>query len=672
MNPLETLILVEKLRLKMDFKPTPFVEGWEFVQTLGEGAYGEVKLAVCSATMECVAVKIINVVDSGVEEQVKKEICIHKMLDHKNVIKFYGYRKAEQVHYLFLKYASGGELFDRIEPDVGMKAHEALRHFHHLIEGVEYLHSRGVCHRDLKPENLLLDENDMLQITDFGMATVFRYQGQERELSRMCGTKPYTAPEVFKGTPYKAEPADVWSCGIILVALLAGELPWDIPTHRDKLFRAWKECCISTSPWNKVDTLALSLFRSVLVENPARRYTLAQIKKHQFYNKTFPLKEAEEENNALNACSPTSASKKQRQQTIMDDFGRLSSPPNGVSASQPDRFSSGDNSLSPLAEVCHPFSFSQPVQLDDLLLNSQIQCTPGSTQTPFQKLVKRMTRFFVHTTKQETAKQMEKLLRYQGYGVKKNSNAELTISTVDKSKSRLIFKVYFLEMAGNILVEFRMSKGDGLEFKRHFVRIKNKLQHLVRKTAPTWPANDGENTTEKADACNLATESSDKLNPAAKPDATSDGEERPLEKSEKVSECSSNPSVSKCKADMKLDDSMGLSSPLSKVSVKTASSKRTLEEVEDNESATQKRIKRKETGRPSTEAKKSAAVGKKEDNLAKVEKVGRQNAAPKNPRKVDESLAGVRQQVNGERERLKEYMKTARDSYYGLHRSTTM
>ena len=62
----------------------------------------------------------------------------------------------------------------------------------------------------------------MLQITDFGMATVFRYQGQERELSRMCGTKPYTAPEVFKCVPYKAEPADVWSCGIILVALLAG------------------------------------------------------------------------------------------------------------------------------------------------------------------------------------------------------------------------------------------------------------------------------------------------------------------------------------------------------------------------------------------------------------------------------------------------------------------
>ena len=57
----------------------------------------------------------------------------------------------------------------------------------------------------------------------------------------------------------------------------------------------------------------------------------------------------------------------------------------GVSSSQPDRFGSGENSLSPLSEVRHPFSFSQPVQPDDLLLNSQIQCTPGSTQVKLSR-----------------------------------------------------------------------------------------------------------------------------------------------------------------------------------------------------------------------------------------------------------------------------------------------
>ncbi|XP_059173231.1 serine/threonine-protein kinase Chk1-like [Physella acuta] len=453
----------------------PFVEGWEFVQTLGEGAYGEVKLAVCRATMECVAVKIIHLTDSSVEENVRKEICVHKMLDHRNIIKFYGYRKANDIQYLFLKYASGGELFDRIEPDKGMKLRDALKYFHQLIEGVEYLHSRGVCHRDLKPENLLLDENDVLQITDFGMATVFRYKGAEREVSRMCGTKPYTAPEVLKGVPYRAEPADIWSCAIILVTLLAGELPWDVPIMRDRLYRQWREKCITKEPWNKMDTLALSLFRSVLVEDPKRRYTLEQIKKHQFYNKRFMLSEDE---------NTSSTTKQIMSNSIMDEHGHLSSP-QGI-LSQPER-SNNENSLSPLAEVRHPMSFSQPAQSDDLLLSSQMQCTPATSQTPFQKLVKRMTRFFVLTTRQETIKEMSEFLESHGYGVKKNSNVQLTISTVDKTKSRLIFKICVIEMAGNLLVDFRLSKGDGLEFKRHFVKIKDKLRHIIRKTPPSWP-----------------------------------------------------------------------------------------------------------------------------------------------------------------------------------------
>lgn len=61
------------------------------------------------------------------------------------------------------------------EPDVGMEEALAQKYFNQMLSGVEYLHSRGVAHRDLKPENLLLDETDNIKISDFGMATIFRY-----------------------------------------------------------------------------------------------------------------------------------------------------------------------------------------------------------------------------------------------------------------------------------------------------------------------------------------------------------------------------------------------------------------------------------------------------------------------------------------------------------------
>ena len=63
---------------------------------------------------------------------------------------------------------------------------------------------------------------DNLKISDFGLATMFRHQGQERKLETCCGTLPYVCPEVIRKQPYNAEPVDLWSCGIILVALLAG------------------------------------------------------------------------------------------------------------------------------------------------------------------------------------------------------------------------------------------------------------------------------------------------------------------------------------------------------------------------------------------------------------------------------------------------------------------
>lgn len=457
-----------------------FVEGWDVVQTLGEGAYGEVKLLVNKLTQEAVAMKVLNRSDlPEAADNFRKEICVHRLLEHEHIIRYYGHRREGPLQFIFLEYASGGELFDRIEPDYGMDQADAQKFFKQIISGVEYLHSKGVAHRDLKPENILLDANDNIRISDFGLATMFRYKGEERPLVKKCGTLPYIAPEVLVKS-YHAEPADIWSCGVILVALLAGELPWDKPATACDQYKGWKECKIMVSPWTKLDNTALSLVRKILTPNPTKRYTIGQIKAHQWTRKMFEPKRT-----SCKWLSSTSDSLSRKKSCF--DIGQTEN----IASSQPDLIHRGDgdgstNTANPEV-LTHGISFSQPAHLEDMLLSTQTQGTQSSSQSPLQKLVKRMTRFFVTTDANETVQVLKSLFEKLGYVWKTNSPGQITVTTQDKRKAQLVFKASLIEMNSRILVDFRLSRGDGLEFKKHFVTIRNHLSEHIAKGPVSWP-----------------------------------------------------------------------------------------------------------------------------------------------------------------------------------------
>jgi serine/threonine-protein kinase CHEK1 len=172
----------------MDICMDTQVGSWEFLNTLGEGAYGEVKLAFNSKTQETRAIKIISLNLLNDRTSIQKEVLIHKTLNNENIIKYFTSFQQLDKFYIILEYASGGELFDRIEPDFGMNMELAHKYFFQLINGIEYLHSKGIVHRDIKPENLLLSDIDQIKIADFGLATLFQYKGNERLLSSPCGT----------------------------------------------------------------------------------------------------------------------------------------------------------------------------------------------------------------------------------------------------------------------------------------------------------------------------------------------------------------------------------------------------------------------------------------------------------------------------------------------------
>ncbi|KPM10100.1 serine/threonine-protein kinase Chk1-like protein 1 [Sarcoptes scabiei] len=91
---------------------TEFVKGWLLLDTLGEGRFGEVKLLMNQETQEMVAVKVLIVKNIEMDKSIRKEICIHKNLQHQNVIGFFGNRRDDEskIEYLFLEYAQNGEL----------------------------------------------------------------------------------------------------------------------------------------------------------------------------------------------------------------------------------------------------------------------------------------------------------------------------------------------------------------------------------------------------------------------------------------------------------------------------------------------------------------------------------------------------------------------------------
>lgn len=160
---------------------------------------------------ELVAVKVIRYSGGPLASNLLKEVKIHSSLKHKNVLEVMGSEVDQDgiktdweigpAFYIVLEYASGGDLFDKIAPDYGLPEELAHYFFYQLIGGMRYVHSQGIAHRDLKPENLLLDGHGNLKISDFGLCSLFRYKGKERQLNDACGSPPYAAPEVSLSIP---------------------------------------------------------------------------------------------------------------------------------------------------------------------------------------------------------------------------------------------------------------------------------------------------------------------------------------------------------------------------------------------------------------------------------------------------------------------------------------
>ncbi|KAK7430130.1 hypothetical protein QQZ08_003315 [Neonectria magnoliae] len=298
--------------------------------TIGEGEFGKVKLGWKQDSSVQVAIKLIKRDSVGTNPsrfaKIYREVAILRGVSHPNIVRLIDKVETDRHIGIILEYASGGELFDYILNHRYLKDHSARRLFAQLISGVGYLHKKGIVHRDLKLENLLLDRNRNIIITDFGFANTFDPNEDltdEEELNltdrdfvkRMhldrikpngsrkgdlmqtsCGSPCYAAPElVVSDSLYTGRKVDVWSCGVILYAMLAGYLPFDddpANPEGDNINLLYKY--IVTTPLTfpeYVTPHARDLLRRILVPNPRKRADLFEVARHSWLSEYAQLVE---------------------------------------------------------------------------------------------------------------------------------------------------------------------------------------------------------------------------------------------------------------------------------------------------------------------------------------------------------------------------------------------
>ena len=267
----------------------PF-NNYTVIKELGKGSYGKVLLVSHKITGAIRAMKIINKIDDGFEnndEEVLNEINILKKIDHKNIIKIFEFYIDENNYYLVTEYCKGGELFALLRKTKLTEIQVAYIMFQ-LFSAINYCHKMKIIHRDLKPENILITKNNKgfirIKICDFGTSQIF--QKGEVQYS-IVGSLLYLAPEIFeKKYNFKC---DLWSCGVIMYLLLTTRFPFFGDNNKDKIDSIlYKE--YNTKYLEKFSENTKDLLRKLLEKEPKLRINAETAISHKFFDE-FKVKD---------------------------------------------------------------------------------------------------------------------------------------------------------------------------------------------------------------------------------------------------------------------------------------------------------------------------------------------------------------------------------------------
>jgi serine/threonine protein kinase len=200
---------------------------YRIVSTLGSGGFGTVYLAEDTWIDKKVALKVPHKQSLDFTELLKEPRLLAS-LSHPNIVTVMTAEKQDDVFFIVMEYVAGETLEAVIAREGALDLVRALDFTCQICNAVDHAHRAGVIHRDLRPGNMLVSENGVLKVTDFGTS---RFLEIAAHGTTVIGSPPYMAPEQFKGKAVFA--SDIYSVGVTMYQMLTGVLPYATPRPRD-------------------------------------------------------------------------------------------------------------------------------------------------------------------------------------------------------------------------------------------------------------------------------------------------------------------------------------------------------------------------------------------------------------------------------------------------------
>lgn len=259
---------------------------------IGKGAFSKIYKGI--SNNKEVAIKIIKKKNIKNEKLIKREIQVLQQLNHENVIQLLDVMTTNNRYYLIFNFCKYGDLKNYIyNENTNMNETEIQALMIQLQSGLQYLYTQNIVHRDLKPQNILVTDEHIIKISDFGFAKIYK---DNTMTQTVCGSPLYMAPEILHYKKY-TQLADLWSVGVILYEILFKVTPikgnnlYELVSNIKKYNYKNDPLLLNQSIWSEP---VIKLIKQLLEKNPKKRITWELFFNHEWFN--YKINETQEIN----------------------------------------------------------------------------------------------------------------------------------------------------------------------------------------------------------------------------------------------------------------------------------------------------------------------------------------------------------------------------------------